>query len=117
MARVNVVRTNKASTISIPAPKTSAYTIQSGDEDKLIQLSGSSSYAVSIPTDATFNFAIGTQITFLNISSSFKAITASNSNITIVSSTPGPNFRARWSSATIIKLSANNWVILGDLTA
>jgi hypothetical protein len=32
-----------------------------------------------------------------------------------VTGTPGLKTRAQWSGATAIKLSANNWVLVGDL--
>jgi len=103
--------------MGIIAAKTEAYEIASGDENNLIQLSGSNNYTVSIPTDTTFNFAVGTQITLLNTGTGVKRIAAVTPSTTIVNATPGLKLRTQWSSATLIKLSSNNWVVVGDLVA
>ena len=95
--------------------KSGSYTIVSGDQNFLIRLSGSSAYTVSIPTDATFNFDIGTQITLLNTGTGLKTIAAVTPGTTTVNATPGLKLRTQWSSATLIKLSSNNWVVIGDL--
>jgi hypothetical protein len=95
--------------------KSGAYEIASGDENELIQLSGSSSYTISIPTDATFNFAIGTQINLLNIGTGVITIAAVTPGTTTVNGTPGLKLRTQWSSATLIKRAANTWVLIGDL--
>ena len=38
------------------------------------------------------------------------------SGITILG-TPGLKLRAQWSGATLVKLAANTWVVMGDLKA
>lgn len=116
--------TTFAGTVSIPGlnknidiipAKTGAYTVASGDQNDLIQLNGT--FTVSIPTDATFNFDIGTQISLLNIGTGVITIAATTPGTTTVNATPGLKLRAQWSSATLIKLAANTWVVVGDLTA
>jgi len=104
-------------TLAIPiiAAKTSAYTVASGDEGDLIELNGT--FTVSIPTDATFNFVIGTQINLLNIGTGVITVAAVTPGTTTVNGTPGLKLRAQWSSATLIKRAANTWVVVGDLAA
>jgi hypothetical protein len=104
-------------TLAIPiiAAKTSAYTVASGDEGDLIQFNGT--FTVSIPTDATFNFVIGTQINLLNIGTGVITVAAVTPGTTTVNGTPGLKLRAQWSSATLIKRAANTWVVVGDLAA
>jgi hypothetical protein len=120
-ASINYLTAASASTIYqtknidiIPA-KTGSYTVASGDQNDLIQLNGT--FTVSIPTDATFNFNIGTQINLLNIGTGTITIAAATPGTTTVNGTPGLKLRAQWSSSTLIKLAANNWVVVGDLTA
>jgi hypothetical protein len=98
----------------IPA-KTSNYTISSGDEVSLIELNGT--FTVSIPTDSTFNFPIGSQINILNIGTGVITIAAVTPGTTTVNATPGLKLRTQWSSATLIKRAANTWVVIGDLIA
>jgi hypothetical protein len=102
-------------TLSVIAAKTGAYTVASGDESDLIQLNGT--FTVSVPTDATFNFAIGTQINLLQIGSGTITIAAVTPGTTTVNGTPGLKLRAQWSAATLIKRAANTWVLVGDLAA
>ena len=101
--------------IPIVAAKTGAYTIANGDQTDLILLNGT--FTVSIPTDATFNFAIGTQINFLNIGTGLITFAAVTPGTTTVTGTPGLKTRAQWSGLTAIKYAANSWVIIGDLSA
>ena len=109
----NSTGTIALTSIDVIAAKTGSYTVASGDEGDLIQLNGT--FTVSIPTDATFNFAIGTQINLLNIGTGTITVAAVTPGTTTLNGTPGLKLRAQWSSATIIKLSANTWVLLGDL--
>jgi hypothetical protein len=98
-------------TLVVIAAKTAAYTVADGDQSDLIQLNGT--FTVSIPTDATFNFAIGTQINLLNIGTGV-ITTAGVAGVTL-NGTPGLKLRAQWSSATFIKRAVDTWVIVGDL--
>lgn len=97
--------------------KTSNYTINTGDEGKLIEMGSASALTLSIPTDATFNFAVGTQITIIQTNSGQVTISAVTPGTTTVVGTPGTKLRAQWSSATIVKRAANSWVVLGDTVA
>jgi hypothetical protein len=101
-------------TLIVQTAKTGAYTLASGDQGALIQLNGT--FTVSVPTDATFNFAIGTQINLLNIASGVITVAPATPGTTVLNGTPGLKLRAQWSSATLIKLASNTWVIVGDLT-
>jgi len=102
-------------TLSVIAAKTSAYTLASGDEGDFIQANGT--FTISIPTDATFDFPIGTQIHLLNIGTGVITIAAVTPGTTTVNGTPGLILRAQWSGATCIKRAANTWVVAGDLKA
>ena len=97
--------------------KTANFTIGSGDEGNLIKLSAASSaIIVTIPTNTTFAFALGTQINLLSINSTNQISVVGASGVT-VDGTPGLKLRAQWSSATLIKIDTNQWVVVGDLIA
>jgi hypothetical protein len=102
-------------TLSVIAAKTEAYTVTTGDESDLIQVNGT--FPVSIPTDETFDFAIGTQINLLNIGTGTIGVVAVTPGTTAVNGTPGLTLRAQWSAATLIKRAPNAWVVVGDLRA
>jgi hypothetical protein len=70
-----------------------------------------------IPTDASVNFPVGTQITVLQTTLSQITIRPVTAGTTTVNGTPGLKLRTQWSSATLVKRAANLWVAIGDLSA
>lgn len=96
------------------------YTFVAADaENKLVTASNASAQTYSIPTDATTNFAVGTQINIIQIGAGQVTIQAASSGTTTVTSTgatsAAPKLRAQWSSATLVKKAANVWYVIGDL--
>jgi hypothetical protein len=101
--------------------KTDNYTVTSGDENYLFTMNSSTSKTFFIPTDATYNFPIGTQINFAWITGSGQpSIAAVSSGTTTILSTgstsSSPKLRVVNSAASAIKLSSNVWLILGDIS-
>ena len=98
--------------------KTASYTLSALTErDDLIEMSSASAVTLSIPTDATLNFPIGTSIDVLQTGAGQVTIAAVTPGTTTVNATPGLKLRTTWSSATLFKRAANTWVVFGDLTA
>jgi hypothetical protein len=105
-------------TISTPTFTTNAYTVVLADKDKWLELSnGATAGTLNIPTDATANFAIGTQLNILQTGAGQITIAAVTPGTTTVNGSPGLKLRGQWSAATIVKRSANTWVAVGDLSA
>lgn len=92
-----------------------SYTLQLSDAGKIVEMSQSASSSVLIAEDATTNFPVGTNITILQTGTGLVTLTPLL-GVTI-SATPGLKLRTQWSSATLIKRSANTWVAIGDLVA
>jgi hypothetical protein len=104
-------------TLVIPTPfKTATYTFASGDESELIIFNSASALVAQIPTDATFNFAIGTQINILRYGAGALTVAAVTPGTTTVRVTPSATLRAQYSTATCIKIAANEWLLVGDLS-
>jgi hypothetical protein len=98
--------------------KTADYTLTALTErDNMIELNSSSPITISVPTDATLNFPIGTTIDLLRVGTGTVTVAAVTSGTTTINATPGFKLRAQWSSATLMKRAANTWVLLGDLMA
>jgi hypothetical protein len=92
------------------------YTIANGDQSKLLRVSnGSTASTIFVPTDATFNFAIGTQINFINEGTGSVTFTASTPATTTIRATPSTLMRTQYSGVTLVKLAANLWWLSGDL--
>ena len=96
--------------------KTASYTLSALTErDDLIEMGSSSAMTLTIPTDATLNFPIGTSLDILQTSTG--QVTIAGAAGVTVNATPGLKLRTTWSSATLFKRAANTWVVYGDLTA
>jgi hypothetical protein len=96
--------------------KTDSYTLSALTErDSLIEVAKSTATTVTIPTDATLNFPVGTSIDILQTSTG--QVTIAGAAGVTVNATPGLKLRTTWSSATLFKRAANTWVVYGDLTA
>jgi hypothetical protein len=83
-------------------------------------MNNAASVQFNIPTDATFNFAVGTEINVFWITGAGQpTIGAVTPGTTTVISTGGtsatPKLRVANSGATCKKLAANSWIVFGDL--
>jgi hypothetical protein len=100
--------------------KTDNYTVADGDQNALFTMNAATAKTFSIPTDATFNFAIGTQIHFAWITGAgqpdIKAVTSGTTTVLSTGATStAPKLRVANSAATAIKLAANSWLVVGDI--
>ena len=93
--------------------KAANYTLSSlAERDSLIEVSAAAT--ITIPTDATLNYPIGTSIDILQTGTGAVIIAPVSVAVT-VNATPGLTLRTQWSSATLFKRAANTWVVYGDL--
>jgi len=96
--------------------KTANYTLSSvSEKDTTIEFNSSSAVVLTIPTDLSVAFPVGSSLDILNINTGLVTI-AGDSGVT-VNATPGLKLRTQWSSATLFKRGSNNWVVYGDLKA
>jgi hypothetical protein len=107
----------KVDSLTPISQKTASYTLSSLTErDDLIEMGSASALTLTIPTDATLNFPIGTSIDILQTGAGQVTIAPVSGAVT-VNATPGLKLRTTWSSCTLFKRAANTWVVYGDLTA
>ena len=100
--------------------KTAAYTFASGDEGNTFSMNNAATQQFNIPTDATFNFAVGTEINVFWITGAGQptigAVTPGTTTVISTGATSAtPKLRVANSGATCKKLAANSWIIFGDL--
>jgi len=114
------VITNPKITLTYSA-KTAAYTAVSGDEGGVFSMNNASTIQFNIPTDATFNFAIGTQFNVFWLTGAGQptigAVTPATTTVIstgAVSATP--KLRVANSMATCLKIAANSWIVIGDIS-
>jgi hypothetical protein len=107
-------------TNSINTQTGTTYTTVAGDAAALITLNNGSAITVSIPTNATTAYAVGTQINFAWITGAGQpTITAATPGTTTILSTgatsTSPKLRVANSVATAIKIDTDKWLVTGDL--
>lgn len=100
--------------------KTDDYTFATGDEGNVFSMNAATAKEFRIPTDATFNFGIGTQFNVFWITGAGqpKIVAATPGTTTVISTgavSASPNLRVANSMATVLKISANNWIVVGDI--
>jgi sporulation protein YlmC with PRC-barrel domain len=111
------IELGKLANVSIDT-KTANYTLVLTDANKIIEmnLTGTAN-TVSVPTNASVAFPIGTQINITQYGTGKTQIVAVTSGTTSIRSTPGSYLRDRYSSATLIKRATDEWYLIGDLSA
>lgn len=95
--------------------QTSSYTLALADNSNLVEMNSSSSNTVTIPADSAVAFPVGSAIDIFQRGTGQTTL-AAGSGVTLLY-TPGLKLRARYSAATVVKRSANTWIVTGDLTA
>lgn len=100
--------------------KTDNYTFVSGDEGNVFSMNAATAKQFRIPTDATFNFAIGTQFNVFWVTGvgapSIVAVTPGTTAVISTGATSAsPALRVANSMATALKIAANSWIVTGDI--
>ena len=114
------VMTNPKITLTYTA-KTAAYTAVSGDEGGIFSMNNASTIQFNIPTDATFNFAVGTQFNVFWLTGAGQptigAVTPGTTTVISTGATSAtPALRVANSMATCLKIAANSWIVIGDIS-
>ncbi len=100
---------------NINAQTGTTYTLVIGDDGKIITLSNASAITLTVPTNASVAFPIGTRIDLIQKGAGQVTVAAAG-GVTI-NATPGLKARAQYSAATLIKEATNTWYLVGDLSA
>jgi hypothetical protein len=96
--------------------KTASYTLAALTErDSMIEMNSASATTLTVPTNATVAWPVGTSIDVLRVGAGAVDVAAA-AGVTI-NATPGLKLRAQYSSATLIKRATDTWVLVGDLSA
>jgi hypothetical protein len=106
--------------VSTYTAKTDNYTFASGDAFNIFSMNNAVTKQFTIPTDATHNFGIGTEITVFWLTGAgqptIAAVTPGTTTVISTGATSAtPKLRAANSGATCVKIAANSWIVFGDL--
>ena len=93
--------------------KSDNYTLVLADAGKLIRCTKATSMTILIPTNAAEAYSIGQRVDIMQYGAG--QVTVSGDTGVTLRSTPTNKLRATYSSASIIKIGTNEWVLAGDL--
>jgi hypothetical protein len=92
--------------------KTASYTLLTADAGKLILVNSSSNLDVTV--DGSLSLSVGQRIDLARLGTG--TVTVVPSGVT-VNATPGLKLRARYSTATLLCVGTDDYLLLGDLSA
>jgi hypothetical protein len=105
--------------LTVNAQTGTTYTAVKADGlNAIVTMDNASPNTFSIPTDATYNFPVGTTLLVYMKGAGVTTITAVTPGTTTVVSagaTIGSPVLARYKSAAAIKLAANSWTVVGGI--
>lgn len=105
----------KKSVTVIPVnEETSDYTLVLADQDKLVEMNVALVNTLTIPTNASVAFAIGTQIAIVQKGAGTTTITG-DTGVTVYSEGSKVSFVGQYGLATIIKCDTDTWYLAGNL--
>jgi hypothetical protein len=94
--------------------QTSSYTASLSNIGKMVELSGSTTINVIIPSNSDVAFPTGSQITFIATGTQTTTF-VTGSGVTLSSVDSKRNLSSQYSVATCVKKSTNVWYLFGDL--
>ena len=98
--------------------KTANHVLELSDAGRTLDMDIATANTITIPTNASVPFLIGTQIAVIQTGAGQTAFVPSDSNtVILLSKNSNRKISARYSPATLIKKDTNTWVLVGDLTA
>jgi hypothetical protein len=113
---LNAFQAGLNETLPFNAQVGTTYTPVLTDAGDVVTLTNGSAITVTIPTNSSVAFPVGTQITFAQMG--VGQVTFTNAvGVTIYSTNSQLKLRTQYSSGTIIKTATNTWLLIGDLAA
>ena len=98
------------------ADTTTAYTLVLGDAGKYVTLSNASAVTLTVPTNATVAFDVGTVVNIVQLGAGQVTI-AGAVGVTVNSESSKLKLKGQYAVASLLKTATNTWVALGNLSA
>lgn len=100
--------------VSHNAQTGTAYTLVIGDRDKLVEMDNASANTLTIPTNASVAFPIGTQILIVQKGAGQTTISG-DTGVTVYSEDSKVKTVGQYALATLIKCASDTWYLGGNL--
>lgn len=96
--------------------QTASYTLVLSDAGRLVTADhASTAITITVPAGSSVAFPVGTHIDLARLG--VADVTVVGASGVTVNATPGLKLRARYSSATLIEVASDSWLLVGDLSA
>lgn len=101
--------------LAINAQTGTTYTLVAADAGKLVTLTNGSAITLTVPTNASVAFPVGTVIALAQLGAGLVSI-AGASGVTINGTTPGADdLTGQWATASLTKLATDTWLLSGGI--
>lgn len=101
--------------LTINAQTVTSYTLNATDAQKFVTFTNSSPITVTVASNVTQNLPVGTQIQLAQLGTGqVTFVGASSPNPVTILSDPGLKLRTQYSVATLVQLSVDTWILIGD---
>ena len=97
-------------------PQTASYTLALADVSKVIEMTVASANTITVPSNSSVAFPVGTVIEVVQLGAGQTSI-AAGSGVTIRSAGAKLKLSGQYSGAAIRKRATDEWVLVGDLAA
>lgn len=111
--RINTLQGNHK-VLDINTQTSATYTLVLADAHRLVIRSNSSANTVTVPTNTSVAFPVGTQITVVQTGTGTTSIAAAG-GVTINSADDATALRVRYSACSLVKIDTNIWLLIGDI--
>jgi len=105
--------------LTVNAQTGTTYTAVKADGlNAIVTMDNASANTFSIPTDATYNFPIGTTLVVYQKGvgiTTIQAVTSGTTTVVSAGAVAAAPVLARYKAAAAIKLAANNWTVVGGI--
>jgi hypothetical protein len=116
---LDTVETTAAAKVSkaltLNAQTGTTYTLLLIDDSKVVTLSNASAITLTIPTNASVAFPIGSQVNLVQLGAG--QVTVAGAGVTIRSQGSKLKLNGQYSAATLLKIATDEWVLVGNTAA
>jgi hypothetical protein len=116
---LDTVETSDAAKVSkaltLNAQTGTTYTLVLLDDSKVVTLNNASAIALTIPTNASVAFPIGSQVNIVQLGAG--QVTVGGAGVTIRSQGTKLKLNGQYAAASLLKIATDEWVIIGNTAA
>jgi hypothetical protein len=102
--------------LAINAQTGTTYTFALSDIAKWVEFNNASAITVTIPSNASVAFPIGTLLNFIQTGAG-QVTVAGAAGVTFNSDSSRTKIKVQWGAASLIKRATDTWVLFGNLTS